>query len=107
MAPKEVDAPSNEFCRFSVLPEKTSPRKSSTLELILLTAISNTGRDVEQTLCQQDDARNHDDEDDEELGGGEEILHVGRQLDAETVHDDDQDWKRWRRIKTRNKKQKC
>lgn len=42
------------------------------------------------TFRQHYNASYNDDEDDEEFGEGEDILHVARQLDTQTVDADDQ-----------------
>lgn len=46
------------------------------------------------TSRKHDNACNRDDKDDEKFGGGEDILHVVRQRDTQTVHCDDQHWKK-------------
>lgn len=41
-------------------------------------------------MHQHNDAGDHYDKNDEKFSCGEEVLHVARQFDAQTVHSDDQ-----------------
>lgn len=58
-----------------------------------MTCYHSEGWRLRPTLCKHDDACDRDDKDDEKFGRGEEVLHVFRQRDTQTVHSDDQHWK--------------
>lgn len=50
------------------------------------------------TLCQHNKASYHYNKNDEKFGCSEDVLHVSRQFDTQTVHNDDQRWKDMRNI---------
>lgn len=61
--------------------------------------IQDTGSTSRLTLCQHNHASYRYDKNDEKFGESEEVLHVVRQFDTQTIDGDDQNWEDTRNLR--------